>query len=155
MRVTERLRVEHGILLRQLHHLDTLLEEGAPPAVLQGAVGSVEVTRRSAAELESGVLLPVLGRLLGRDYGALRQAEADHRELAVLAALIREERPTREDVRRYAERLRVHLGSELSSLFAMAEETIPAHRMEALVCWEAELEELFGRRPPFAEKWLG
>ncbi len=155
MRVTERLRVEHGILLRQLHHLEILFEEGASPATLQGAVGSIEVTRRSAAELERRVLLPVLSRLLGRDYAALRKAEADHEEIAAMAAAMRETPPSRDEARRFAERLRLHLGSEVHSLFAMAEETIPADRLEALVNWDAEMQDLFERRAPFAEKWLG
>jgi hypothetical protein len=51
--------------------------------------------------------------------------------------------------------LRDHLEREIHGLFALADEWIPAERLEALVNWDEEhLYETMGRRREWVERWL-
>ena len=51
--------------------------------------------------------------------------------------------------------MRDHLEREIHGLFALAEEWIPAERLESLCKWDEEhLYESLGRRMEWMERWL-
>lgn len=155
MKLTDRLKVEHGIFLKQLAFLEGLVKLGAPGPVLGVVAETIVTAEEDHSQLEGRVLYPELEKALGTDYGPLKQIAQDHAALAALVERIRAGTVDAKLVMELVNVLRDHLEREIHGLFALAEQWIPAERLEALVSWEEEhLYESMGRRKEWVERWL-
>jgi hypothetical protein len=155
MKLTDRLKVEHGVFLKQLAFLEGLVKLGAPPNLLAAVAETIALAEEDHSQLEGRLLYPLLEKAVGSDYGPLRQVAKDHADLSALVERVRGGAPSAELVLELVNLMRDHLEREIHGLFALAEEWIPAERLEALCNWEEEhLYESLGRRLEWAERWL-
>lgn len=156
MKLTERLKAEHGVFLWQLDHLQGLVRRKAPLEVL----GAVTETIASAEERHSGVedrlLYPELARALGHEFPLLQRSRAAHDELRQLVARVRSGSFDESTVDAFAERLRDHLEREIHDVFALAEEILPAEKLAAMANWDVDhIREVNARRHAWTERRLG
>ena len=155
MKLTDRLKVEHGIFLKQLAFLERLVELGAPSPLLVVVAETIVGAEEEHSQLEDRLLYPLLEKAVGKDYGPLRRVAEDHAAIAALVARIRGPEGDGKLVLELVQLMRAHLEREIHGLFALAEEWIPAERLEALCNWEEEhLYETLGRRLEWVERWL-
>ena len=147
MKLTDRLKVEHGIFLKQLAFLEGLVKLGAPPSLLAAVAEAVVIAEEDHSQLEGRLLYPLLEKAVGADYAPLRKVAEDHEAIAALVARVRGGSPSPETILELVKLMREHLEREIHGLFALAEEWIPAERLAALCNWEEEhLYESAGRR---------
>ena len=155
MKLTDRLKVEHGIFLKQLAFLESLVKLGADPSLLAVVAETIVTAEEDHSQLEGRVLYPELEKAVGKDYGPLKQVAQEHADLAALVARLRAGTVDAALAMELVNVLRDHLEREIHGLFALAEERIPAERLEALVNWEEEhLYASMGRRKEWVERWL-
>lgn len=137
MKITERLKVEHGVYLLQLRHLEALMDAQAPAEVLKAVVQAIAAAEDQHSKLEDTVLYPELAKIVGDEFAPLQQVREDHRRLAELshrAASAGE--PVH--VKEFVDFLRAHLEREIHSLFALAEEVLGADLLRSLGNWQEE-----------------
>ena len=137
MRLTERLKVEHGVYLLQLRHLEALLEADAPAAVLSAVVRAIAVAEEHHSKLEDTVLYPALARAVGQEFEPLAQIARDHQQLVELAAAATGSGGG-EDVRAFVALLRAHLEREIHNIFPLADELLPTLVLNAMGNWEED-----------------
>jgi hemerythrin-like domain-containing protein len=155
MKLTERFKVEHGVFLKQLAFLESLVKLGAPGPMLAVVAETIVTAEEEHSQLEGRVLYPELEKAVGKDYAPLKQVAQDHADLAALVARIRAGKVDAALVTELVNLLREHLEREIHGLFALAEEWIPAERLEQMVSWDEEhLYESMGRRKEWVERWL-
>lgn len=155
MKLTDRLKVEHGVFLKQLSFLEGLAKLDAPANLLAAVAETIALAEEQHSQLEGRLLYPLLEKALGADYAPLRQVAQDHTELAALIARVRAGTAGAPLILELVQVMRDHLEREIHGLFALAEEWIPAERLESLSSWEEEhLYESLGRRSDWAERWL-
>jgi len=155
MKLTDRLKVEHGIFLKQLAFLEGLVKLDAPPNILAAVAETIALAEEDHSQLEGRLLYPLLEKAVGSDYGPLRQVAEEHSALAALVERVRGGAADAALILEFVNLMRDHLEREIHGLFALAEEWIPAERLEALCNWEEEhLYESLGRRLEWAERWL-
>jgi hemerythrin-like domain-containing protein len=155
MKLTDRLKVEHGIFLKQLAFLESLAKLGAPASVLGVVAETIVTAEEDHSQLEGRLLYPELEKAVGSDYGPLKQVADEHAALAALVARMRAGTVDAGLAMEFVNVLRDHLEREIHGLFALADEWIPAERLEALVNWDEEhLYETMGRRREWVERWL-
>jgi hemerythrin-like domain-containing protein len=138
MKITDRLKVEHGVFLRQLRYLDELLAAAVSKPVLAAAVETIARAEEHHTEIEDRLLYPELARVFGEDLAALRELAREHEEVRRLVAVVRSGDFREEDVRRLVQALRVHMEREIHQIFPLVEEVLPPERLAALSSWEAE-----------------
>jgi hemerythrin-like domain-containing protein len=152
MKITDRLKVEHGVFLEQLRLLERLLAEGAPPAVLRATVETIAAAEERHDELEDRLLYPELARAVGAEHRALQAVAADHERIRRLVASIRSGEGGTDEVAAFVVTLRDHLEREIHSVFPLAVQWIAEERLVALGDWDAEhLFTAVGER----ERWIG
>jgi len=153
MRITDRLRAEHGVFLRQLKTLERLQQEGAPAAVLAAVVAAIADAEEHHSELEDRVLYPALVRVLGPDKVALQGVAREHARLRTLSSSIRSGRFEAKDVADYIQAAREHFEHEIHGVFVLAEAWISDELLEGMANWNVDhtFEEL-GRPAPWNEK---
>jgi len=155
MKLTDRLKVEHGIFLKQLAFLEGLVKMGAPEPLLTGVAEAIVMAEEDHAQIESRLLYPVLEKAVGSDSPALRQVTEDHEAIAAVVGRVRAGDRSPERILELAKLMREHLEREIHGLFALAEEWIPVERLESLCNWEEEhLYESVGRRLEWMERML-
>jgi len=155
MKLTDRLKVEHGVFLKQLSFLEGLVKLGADPSVLAIAAETIITAEEDHSQIEGRVLYPELEKAVGSNFGPLKQVAQEHADLAALVARLRAGKVDATLAMELVTRLRAHLEWEIHGLFALAEEWIPAERLEGLVSWDEEhLYESMGRRKEWVERWL-
>lgn len=151
MKITERLKVEHGVFLDQLRLLEEMAAAASPAPVLAAVVETIAVAEQRHDELEDRLLYPDLARAIGQDHPALVQVAADHQRIRDLIARIRSGDFQASDIVAFVAVLREHLEREIHSVFLLAGEWIPEERLTALGDWDAEhLFSAAGER----ERWL-
>lgn len=151
MKLTDRLKVEHGVFLLQVRRLEDLVKGGTPPEALKATLETIATAEEWHTLLEDRVLYPALAETLGTDNALLQEVERDHRDLRTLADRVRSGRFTPEDVLQYIQRLRRHLEREIHGLFVLAEQRIAPERLATMCNWDAEhIFEEAGKR----EEWL-
>jgi hypothetical protein len=155
MKLTDRLKVEHGIFLKQLSFLEGLVKLAAPIPLLVAVAETIITAEEDHSQLEGRALYPLLEKAVGSDYAPLRQVAQDHAEIASLVARIRGGEQNEKRILELVQLMRDHLEREIHGLFALADEWIPAERLEALCNWEEEhLYESLGRRMEWMQRWL-
>jgi hemerythrin-like domain-containing protein len=151
MKITDRLKVEHGVFLLQLRRLQEMVEKNAPAEALRSTLETIATAEEWHSLLEDRVLYPALAETLGKDNALLVEIAEDHRMLRVLADKVRGASFTHEDVTAYAARLRSHLEREIHGIFRLADQRIAPERLAAMCNWDAEhIFEEAGKR----EEWL-
>jgi hemerythrin-like domain-containing protein len=138
MKITERLKAEHGVFLFQLGHLQSLARSGAPRDTLKAVMEAIATAEERHSVIEDGLLYPALARLVGRDFALLRRSKAEREELQEVLARIRSGAFDEGLVDAFAEGLRAHLESEIHDVFALAEDMIPAEELEAMSNWDVD-----------------
>jgi len=151
MKITDRLKVEHGVFLLQARWLEDLVKSGAPPEALRATLDTVALAEEWHTLLEDRLLYPALAETLGPGNPLLQEVEQDHRALRALSDKVRTGEFGPEDVLAYVQRLRAHLEREIHGLFVLAEQRIAPERLSGMCNWDAEhIFEEAGKR----EEWL-
>jgi hemerythrin-like domain-containing protein len=148
MRITERLKAEHGVFLFQLDHLRRLVESRAPLETLRAVVDAIASAEMHHSEIEDRLLYPLLARAAGVEPPLLQRSREEHEEVRRLVVQIQAGFFDEVTVVAFLERLRSHLEHEIHDLFALADELIPPEHLVSLSNWDVEhLYEANGRRP--------
>ena len=156
MKITERLKVEHGVFLFQLEHLERLVQGGAPPLVLKAVVGAIASAEAHHTEIEDRLLFPALAKAVGRELPLLVKSEQEHQEVKKLVDLIRSGSFDAVTVTAFVELMRKHLEREIHDVFTLVEDLIPTEQLVSMSNWDVDhLYETNAKRKPWAEKWLG
>jgi hemerythrin-like domain-containing protein len=152
MKITDRLKVEHGVFLLQLRAIEELLAAAAPAPVLAAAVTTVAAAEAHHSTIEDRLLYPALIRALGKESPVLREVEAEHGRIHRLVESIRRGEGGADSVASFVSMLREHLEKEIHSLFAVADEVLSPEQLQAMCNWDLEhVYEAAGHR----EAWLG
>jgi len=138
MKVTDRLKVEHGIFLRQLRYLDQLLLSGAPKTALTTAVETICRAEEQHAALEDRVLYPELTKLLGKDHPALRRLDEDHNGIRRLVGMVRSGEAKEDSIRSLVHLLRAHMEREIHQIFPLAEDLLSEEILSTLNNWNVD-----------------
>ena len=151
MRITDRLKAEHGVFLRQLKTLERLIAEGATNAALGTAVGVIADAEEHHSALEDRVLYPALVRILGPAHPSLAAVAAEHERLHALSGAIRAGAFETENVAEYVRFAREHFEHEIHGLFVLAEELLSDSELSRLANWHVDhMHESTGRPEPWA-----
>ena len=137
MKITERLKVEHGVYLLQLRHLEALMDAQAPQEVLKAVVQAIAAAEDQHSKLEDNVLYPELAKIVGQEFAPLLQVKEDHRKLAELSGRAGSTGDP-VHVQAFVDLLRAHLEREIHNLFALAEEVLGADLLSSLGNWQEE-----------------
>lgn len=153
MRITDRLRAEHGLFLRQLRALERLQAEGAPRASLAAVVAVIVDAEEHHSTLEDRVLYPALARVLGAEKAGLKAVAAEHEQLRALSSKILSGAFEPADVAAYARAAREHFEHEIHGVFVLAEEWIDDDELARMANWNVDHTfEALGRPAPWDEK---
>ncbi len=151
MKITDRLKVEHGVFLLQARRLEDLVQKAAPAEVLRATLETLADAEEWHSLLEDRLLYPALAETLGPDNVHLLEVGQDHRDLRSLADKVRTRAFASEDVTAYVQRLRAHLEREIHGIFKLAELRISPERLSGMCNWDAEhIFEEAGKR----EEWI-
>jgi hemerythrin-like domain-containing protein len=150
MKVTDRLKVEHGVFLEQLRFLEELVVRNAPPLVLRAVVETIAAAEERHSQVEEQVLFPAVTDVMGPDFTPLLSVQADHRCIQSLTAQIQAGDVDREVVLRYVDVMRTHMEEEIHGLFPLIDEILGAERLETMANWNAEHVLVEMGKKPFA-----
>jgi hemerythrin-like domain-containing protein len=155
MKITDRLKVEHGVFLQQLRLLHDLVAAKAPRPVLAAVVETIAVAEERHSEIEEKALYPLLARALGESFPALLAVRAEHGIIRQRVAGIRSGVFDEVDVEAFGRILHDHLEREIHSLFALAEEWLTEPQLTSACNWNVEhVYEAAGQRELFTRQWL-
>jgi hemerythrin-like domain-containing protein len=138
MKLTERLKIEHGVFLLQLQYLEELVRQHAPPAALAAVVGAIVTAEAHHAAIEDRLLYPALRERLGKKLPVLEDIEADHHRIGELAEQIRSGSFDEGTVSSFVTLLRAHVEKEIHETFARIEQVIPAEQLASMCNWNEE-----------------
>jgi hemerythrin-like domain-containing protein len=155
MKITERLKAEHGVLLILLDHLDRLLNQRAGRETLQATVDAISTAEEEHGRIEDRLLFGLLAESLRPEHPALLALREDHRQIKYLARQICLGVFDEEMVRAYSRRLREHIERETHYFFPLVEELISEVALTRFGNWDEEHVLREARRAPSAELWLG
>ena len=155
MKITDRLKVEHGVFLKQLAFLEGLVKLDAPSRLLAVVAEAIVMAEEDHSQIEGRILYPELEKAVGKESSALRQVAEDHTAIAAVVKRVRAGENDPKTILEFVRLMREHLEREIHGMFALAEEFIPTERLEKLSNWEEELVyESVGRRMEWMERWL-
>ena len=137
MKLTDRLRVEHGVYLLQLRHVEELLKCEAAPEAVAAALSTIVVAEDHHSRLEDAVLYPELERLVGAAAPPLVEVRQTHARLQVLATQARLS-ASPADVRAFVNALREHMEQEIHHVFPLIEELISEELLASLGNWQED-----------------
>jgi hemerythrin-like domain-containing protein len=155
MRVTERLKAEHGVLLMLLDHLEDVLRSGADPAVLQATTATVAAAEEKHALFEERLLFRLVSASLGPNSPLVSSLLDEHERVAALSGQILSGTFDEGTVAAYIAGMRQHIERETHRFFPLIEEIVPDEKLVAVSNWDAEhvAREAIGNRYRF-EEWL-
>jgi hemerythrin-like domain-containing protein len=156
MKVTERLKAEHGVLLMLLDHLEDLLRDGADAGVLQATSAAVAAAEEKHALFEERLLFRLLGASFGPASPLVSSLLDEHARIAELSRFIQSGTFDEGTVGAYVAGLRQHIERETHRLFPLIDEIVPEEKLVTISNWDAEhvAREAIGNRHRF-EEWLG
>ena len=156
MKITERLKVEHGVFLFQLDHLEKLVQSQAPAQILKAVVEAIASAEEHHTEIEDRLLFPALAKAVGRELPLLVKSEREHQEVKKLVGLIRSGSFDNVTITAFIAVMRKHLEREIHDVFTLVEDFIPAEQLISMSNWDVEhVYEANAKRQPWAERWLG
>ena len=152
MRITDRLKAEHGVFLKQLKALERLQQQGASNEALAAVVAVFAEAEEHHSSLEERVLYPALAKVLGPGEPALAAIAQEHARLRELSTAISAGRFRPEDVAEYARLAREHFEHEIHGIFVLAEQWIDDAELSRMANWNVDhtYEEL-GKKAPWRE----
>lgn len=155
MKVTERLKAEHGVLLMLLDHLEERLRSGAELAVLQATTAAMAAAEEKHALFEERLLYRLVASSLGPDSPMVSSLLEDHEHIAELSRRILSGTFDEGTVGAYIAGLRQHIERETHRFFPLIDEILPEDKLVAASNWDAEhvAQEAIGNRHRF-EEWL-
>jgi hemerythrin-like domain-containing protein len=138
MKITDRLKVEHGVYLQQLRVLRGLVELKAPKAILAAVVETIASAEEVHSQIEEQALYPALAKVLGPGSSALVTVATEHAGLRQSVAKIRGGDFEVADVMAFADLLNDHLEHEIHNLFALADEWLTEAQLSSMCNWNVE-----------------
>jgi hemerythrin-like domain-containing protein len=155
MKVTERLKAEHGVLLMLLDHLEETVKSGADPCVLQATTATVAAAEEKHALFEERLLLRMVAASLGPDSPLVHSLLQEHDRIAGLSRRILTGEFDEGTVAAYVAGLREHIERETHRFFPLIDELVPEEKLVAVSNWDAEhvAWEAMSNRQRF-EEWL-
>lgn len=138
MKMTERLKAEHGVFLFQLDHLEGLVRSEAPRQILQAVVETIASAEEHHSEIEDRLLYPALVKAMGREAPLLVKSEREHEEVKNLVRQIRSGSFDDSMVVTFVELMRKHLEREIHDVFALAEDRIPEDQLVSMSSWDLD-----------------
>jgi len=155
MRITDRLKVEHGVFLQQLRVLRSLVELDAPTPILAAVVETIAVAEEQHSQIEERALYPELAKVLGPGSSDLAMVAAEHGALRQRVAKIRGGDSDVADVAAFADTLHDHLEHEIHTLFALADEWLTEDQLVSMCNWNVEhVYDAAGQRAVWMQRWL-
>jgi len=151
MKITERLKAEHGVFLYQLDQLEDLASRNTPMDVLAAVVETIASAEDHHAMIEDRVLYPALVQANGGEFTLLSEARKEHVEIRKLVTRIRSGIFDEHTVCAFVALLREHLEREIHGVFALAEDLIPQDALVRMANWDVDhLHEAAGAPRPWA-----
>jgi hemerythrin-like domain-containing protein len=149
MKITERLKVEHGVFLFQLDHLEKLVQSKAPPQILKAVVEAIASAEEHHTEIEDRLLFPALAKAAGRELPLLVKSEREHYEVRTLVGSIRSGSFDEATVTAFIDLMRKHLEREIHDVFTLIEDMIPTEQLVSMSNWDVDhlYEENAKRKP--------
>ena len=138
MKVTERLKAEHGVLLMLLDHLEDVLRSGAELAILQATTAAVAAAEEQHALFEERLLFRLVGASLGPESPVVSLLLEEHERIEELSRRILTGTFDEGTVGAYLAGLRQHIERETHRLFPLIDEVVPEEKLVALSNWDAE-----------------
>jgi hemerythrin-like domain-containing protein len=155
MKITDRLKVEHGVFLQQLRVLRSLVEVKAPNPVLAAVVETIAVAEEQHSQIEEQALYPALAKVLGPSSSVLVTVAGEHAALRQRLVKIRGGVFDLADVTDFADVLHDHLEREIHTLFALADEWLTDAQLVSMCNWNVEhVYDAAGRRAVWMRHWL-
>ena len=155
MKITDRLKVEHGVFLQQLRVLRSLVELKAPHSILAAVVETIAVAEEQHSQIEEQALYPALAKVLGPGSSALVTVAGEHAMLRQQVAKIRGGDFDVPDITVFADALHDHLEHEIHTLFALAEEWLTEAQLVSMCNWNVEhVYDAAGQRALWMRHWL-
>ena len=114
MKITDRLKVEHGVFLAQLRHLEQMVAVRAPAPALAGAIETIARAEAHHSALEDRLLYPALAQKVGEDAAPLRTIKADHQRIQQQLEELRAGDPDVEKTTEFVRTLRSGSARDLS-----------------------------------------
>ena len=156
MKITERLKAEHGVFLSQLDHLQGLVRNKATREVLKAVVETIASAEEHHSRIEDRLLYPALVKAIGRESALLRKSGAEHAKVHELVAQIRAGSFDEATVTAFVEVMGKHLEREIHDVFGLADDMLPEEQLVSMTNWNVEhLYEANAKRQPWAEGCLG
>lgn len=138
MKITDRLKVEHGIFLVQLRHLEQMVATRAPSAALAAAIETIARAETHHAALEDRLLYPALAEKVGADAQPLRGIKADHQRIQEQLDAIRAGQADAQNTTELVRTLRDHMEREIHEVFVLAERVIPEPALHSMCNWDVQ-----------------
>ncbi len=155
MKITDRLKVEHGVFLQQLRVLRSLVDVRAPNPILAAVVETIAVAEEQHSQIEEQALYPALAKVLGRGSSVLVTVAGEHAALRQRVAKIRSGTFDLADVTDFADVLDDHLEREIHTLFALADEWLTEAQLVSMCNWNVEhVYDAAGQRAIWMRQWL-
>jgi len=155
MKITDRLKVEHGVFLQQLRVLRSLVDVRAPNPILAAVVETIAVAEEQHSQIEEQALYPALAKVLGRGSSVLVTVAGEHAALRQRVAKIRGGTFDLADVTDFADVLDDHLEREIHTLFALADEWLTEAQLVSMCNWNVEhVYDAAGQRAVWMRQWL-
>jgi hypothetical protein len=154
MKITDRLKVEHGVFLQQLEVLERLALGRAPLPVLRAVVETIAAAEERHAEIEERVLWPAVRKAVGADFRPIAESAEAHQRIGRMVEEVRRESFDVGLVVRLVIELRQHLEDEIHGAFRLVEELLTEGQLEALCDWDAEhVYATAGKWEAWQQKW--
>jgi hemerythrin-like domain-containing protein len=154
MKITDRLKVEHGVFLQQLRVLRSLAALQAPHPILAAVVETIAAAEEQHSQIEERLLYPALAKVLGPGAPDLVTVAREHAALRQAVARIRGGEFQIGDIVRFADTLQDHLEREIHTLFALADEWLTEEQLVSMCNWNEEhVYDAAGQREAWMRRW--
>src|SRR3989304_4093905 len=138
MLATECLGAEHVVFLRQLEHLENLINGNGSNAAISATVATIETAVDAHAQTEESGIYPALEPTLGRSMGPLAVMDAEHADIRKTLTFIKgtnDKTPKKEladAAKHFINVLREHITKEDNILFPMAVQILGVSKLDAM-----------------------
>ena len=138
MKITDRLKVEHGVFLMQLRHLEQMIVARAPVAGVAAAIETIAQAESHHSALEDRLLYPAMAQKLGADCAPLRDVRADHQRIQQLLDKVRAGDTDAQTTLELVGVLRDHMEREIHQVFTLAESVLSEEDLRAMCNWDVQ-----------------
>ena len=155
MKITDRLKVEHGVFLVQLRHLEQMVAKRAPAAALAAAIETIAQAEAHHSALEDRLLYPAMAEKVGPDAAPLLRIKSDHQQIQEQLDAIRAGGADAQKTTELVKTLRDHMEREIHDVFVLAERVIPEAALSSMCNWDVQhIFEESGNEALFMERMM-